>query len=198
MAFFQRTLTAAVAATALAGAFALPAFAQAPAVQPATTATAPAPHTGKHMGQRHTAPDFAKLHAERNERLKTLLQLQPNQQATWEQYVNATAPAPRTQQPGERPDLRKLTTPQRLDLAQQLRKERTAKAEQREQATRSFYSSLNASQQKAFDTLSQRTPGGKHHTGHGGKRFDHQRGSHHGHGPAGHPGHPAAPVTPAA
>ncbi|MEG0717267.1 MAG: Spy/CpxP family protein refolding chaperone [Comamonas sp.] len=180
---FQRTLTATLAAAALAGTFALSANAQ-PA-QPA--ASAPVHAAGQHS-PRHAAPDFAKFQAERTERLKTLLQIQPNQQAAWDKYAKAITPEPRTKTQGDRSDLRKLTTPERLDLAQKLRKERTAKAEQRDQATRSFYSSLNPSQQKAFDELTARHAG-KHHAGPGGQRMDGKRG-HHGHGPAGH-----APVT---
>ncbi|MBD9403015.1 Spy/CpxP family protein refolding chaperone [Comamonas sp. CMM02] len=180
---FQRTLTATVAAAALAGTFALSANAQ--TAQPAVSAPA---HSAVQHSPRHTAPDFAKFHAERTERMKTLLQIQPNQQAAWDKYAKAITPEPRTKAHGERADLRKLTTPERLDLAQKLRKERSAKAEQRDQATRSFYSSLNPSQQKAFDELTARHPG-KHHAGSGAKRMDGKRG-HHGHGPAGH-----APVT---
>lgn len=190
MAIFQRTLTAAVAAAALAGSFALSAQAQPAPAQPAAAAAHAAP---QHAPRHAQAVDLAKVHAERSERLKTLLQLQPNQQAAWDQYVKATTPQPRAKPQGERKDLRQLTTPERLDLAQQLRKERTAKVEQREQATRSFYSSLNPSQQKAFDTLSAHQPDAKR--GHG-KHFAQPRGPHHGHG---HPGqHRAAPSAPAA
>ena len=88
------------------------------------------------------------------EHLKTVLQIQPAQQAAWDSYVKAMEPRPRAKQQSERPDLRKLTTPERLDLAQQLRKERNAQAERRDQATRSFYASLTPSQQKAFDAIS--------------------------------------------
>jgi len=183
---FQRTLTATIAAAALAGTFALSANAQ-PA-QPAVSAPA---HTAAEQGPRHAKPDFAKFQAERTERLKTLLQIQPNQQAAWDKYAKAITPEPRTKAPGERPDLRKLTTPERLDLAQKLRKERTAKAEQREQATRSFYSSLNTSQQKAFDELTAQHPG-KHRGGPNGHRGHAKPGAQHGHGPAGHPPAPAA------
>lgn len=181
MAIFQRTLTAAVAAAALTGVFTASAWAQAEPQLPAAPVTAAAGHPG-HRGQ---PADFAKFHAERNERLKTILQLQPQQEAAWEQYVKATTPAPRA-------DLRKLTTPERLDLAQKMRAERTAKAEQRDKATRTFYRSLNPSQQKAFDVLNVHAVG-KHHAGHG-QRMGHPG---HRHGPR-HPAAPAAPQAPAA
>lgn len=164
---FQRTLTAVIATAALAGTFALSAQAQ-PAPAAATSA---APIAHQH-GQRAKPVDMAQRHAERTERLKTILQIQPNQQAAWDKYVQAITPQPRAKAEGERPDLRKLTTPERLDLAQKLRKERVAKAEQREQATRSFYSSLSNSQQKAFDELTaqrhaKHKAGKRHHGPHG-------------------------------
>ena len=187
---FQRTLTATVAATALLGSLAFSANAQQqPAPQTPTATAAPAPHAHGHRAEKK---DFAKAHAERAERLKTLLQLQPNQQAAFDQYVKATTPEPRNKADKEqRADLRKLTTPERLDLAQKLRKERTAKAEQREQATRSFYSSLNASQKKVFDEVSARGHG-KHKAG-PHKHGDAKRGHSHGH--ATQPGVQATPAV---
>ena len=176
---FQRTLTATVAA-ALLSSFALTATAQ-PAPQ---TPGATAAQTAHAHGPRADKKDFAKAHAERTERLKTLLQLQPNQQAAFDKYVKAITPEPRNQADKDsRPDPRKMTTPERLDLAQKLRKERMAQAEQREQATRSFYSSLNASQQKVFDEVSMREHG--KHKGGDHKRGDGKRGQPH--GPAAQP-----------
>lgn len=181
---FQRTLSAAIATAALAGSFTIAAHAQtaaAPTAAPAA-ATAPAPAV-HHQGKRaHKTVDFAKVHAERAAHLKTILQLQPKQQADWDKYVQATTPAPRNHAESKRPDMRKLTTPERLDHAQQLRKARTAKAEQREQATRSFYSSLTTSQQQAFDAVTAQRHG-KHFAGTGKA---HHRGQHHGHNRATH------------
>ena len=186
MAKFQRSLTATLAAAALLGSLAFSANAQ------------PAPHVGPapHSEARRAQPvDIAQVHAQRNERLQTLLQLQPSQQAAWEQYLKATTPTPRAHAAGAagaRTDWRQLTTPQRLDQAQKLRKERNAHMEQREQATRNFYNSLNASQQKAFDTLT--VPrAGHHQAGHRGHRMEKHRHAHLGQGPAGH-GHHAAPA----
>lgn len=176
---FQRTLTAALAATALVGAFSLSAQAQ---TAPAPTAAAPQAAAAQH-GTRAKPVDFAQRHAQRSEHLKTILQLQPNQQAAWDKYVQSTTPTPRAKPSADRVDVRKLTTPERLDLAQKLRKERTAKAEQREQATRSFYASLNASQQKAFDAVTAHHPRPHHKAGQRGQRMGHDKAAHH--GPAG-------------
>lgn len=190
---FQRPFAAVIAAAALLGTAAFNANAQpqAPAPAPAPAHAAPAHHG-------HHAPvDFAKFHTERMEHLKTVLQIQPNQQAAWDQYVKSITPEKRAKADRQqRSDLRKLTTPERLDLAQKLRKERAAKAEQRDQATRSFYASLNPSQQKAFDAIKVQRHGkpGLHKAG-PGKRFDGPRGHHHAHGPAGHPAVPAAPAA---
>lgn len=183
---FQRTFAAAIATAALLGSAAFSANAQPQAPG------APAPHAAPAPHGHHAPVDFAKFHAERMDRMKTLLQIQPNQQSAWDQYVKAITPEKRTKPAGERPNLRKLTTPERLDLAQKLRKERTAKAEQREQATRSFYASLNPSQQKAFDVLGaqRHSKPGVHKAG-PGKRMHapHHTGKHPGHQPV------PAPVT---
>ncbi len=83
MAIFQRTLTAAVAAAALTGVFTASAWAQAEPQLPATPVTAAAGTAAGHPAHRGQPADFAQFHAERNERLKTILQLQPQQEAAW-------------------------------------------------------------------------------------------------------------------
>lgn len=167
----QRTLTATVAAAALLGSFAFSSNAQ---TASPSSPVAEATHSKPAHAHRADKKDIAKSHAERTERLKNLLQLQPSQQAAFDKYVKAITPESRDKAKADRPDLSKLSTPERLDLAQKLRKERTAQAEQREAATRSFYSSLNSSQQKAFDEHAPRGPG-QHKQGHS-KHADHQRG----------------------
>lgn len=163
MALFQRTLAATAAAAALAGAFTLPVWAQnAPAPQ-GTTATAP-------DGMRHHAPrppmDWAAMHAKRMEHLKPLLQLTAAQEGAWSKFVDATRPGERKARM-DREAWSKLSTPQRIEQAQTLRKERNAKAEQRENATKTFYASLNPAQQKAFDVAMPMGMGhGMHKAGH--------------------------------
>lgn len=188
MAIFQRTLTAA----ALAGTFAIQAHAQ-PAQPQATAATAATAQAQPRFRGQPPA-DFAKLHAARTEQLKTILQIQPNQEAAWDKYVKAITPEPRNLANAERPDLRNMTTPERLDLKQKLRTERMAKVVQREQATLSFYNSLSSSQQKAFDALNAERRG-MHKAGNG-QRFDNKRGNRNGYGPAGF--RMAPPSSPAA
>lgn len=180
---FQRTFAAAIAAAALLGSAAFSAHAQPQAPATAHTTHAPAAH-----GPRAQQVDVAQFHAERMDKLKTLLQIQPHQQAAWDSYAKAVTPEHRAKPQTKHKDLRKLTTPERLDLAQQLRKERAAKADLRDQATRSFYASLNPGQQKAFDALNAKHHGkpGVHKAG-PGKHVDGHRGHQHSHGPAGHP-----------
>ena len=190
---FQRPFASVIAAAALLGTAAFSAHAQ-----PQTAAAAPAAQTAPAHAHKVQKMDLAQRHAQHMEHLKTVLQIQPSQQAAWDQYVKAITPEPRAKADRQqRPDLRKLTTPERLDLAQKLRKERNAKAEQREQATRSFYASLNPSQQKAFDAISAQHHGkpGMHKAGHG-KRFDEHRGPrHHGHAPVAAPAGAPAPAV---
>ena len=142
--FSPTIATALVAALLGSAAFTVHAQPQTPAVNAVQSAKA----------SRAPNIDFAQRHAHRMEQLKTVLQLQPAQQAAWDKFANAMTPQPRAKPKGKRgADMRQLTTPERLDLAQKLRKERTAQAEQREAALRSFYTSLTPSQQKAFDTV---------------------------------------------
>lgn len=183
MAILHRTLTATAAAAALAGAFALPVWAQntpAPAAAPVATQTAPA--AGKHHAAR-PHQDRAAQHTQRLDRVKPLLQLTAAQEGAWQKYVDGTRPAQRNAQ--ERPDReawKKLTTPERIEKAQTLRKERNAASEQRENATKTFYASLNPAQQKAFDVA---MPMQRHGKGAG----MHKGGNRHGGGHPGMPGH---------
>ena len=189
MALLQRTLTATAAAAALVGAFALPASAQnQPA--PAAAQTAPAhPQAGR------PALDHAAMHAQHMERVKPLLQLTAAQESAWKKYVEATRPAERKAPRMDREAFSKLTTPQRIDQAQSLRKERNAAIEQRENATKAFYASLNPAQQKAFDVA---MPAHGHGKGHGMHRGGPRGEGHHGmrgdRPGMGHPGQ-AAPAA---
>lgn len=130
---------------------------------------------------------MAAHHTHRIEQLKTLLQLQPHQQAALERFAAATAPQARTAQAGEKtadkatPSATKnhqpLTTPERLDRAAQ----RRAAQQQRDDATRTFYAALTPAQQKVFDHIAaqhERRGRGKAH----GKAHRPHANSHH------HPG----------
>ncbi|MDR2326769.1 MAG: Spy/CpxP family protein refolding chaperone [Acidovorax sp.] len=181
MAILQRTLLATAAAAAISGAFTLPVWAQSNTTPTTAAATATAPaattHMGAQRGQRH-AMDRTAMHAQHMERLKALLQLNNTQEASWKQFVDGTQPAERQGKHMDREAWSKLTTPQRIEQMQTLRKERNAAAERRESATKTFYASLNPAQQKAFDAAMP-MHGQRMHKGHGGGRHGfsgHERG----------------------
>lgn len=153
-------ISAVVATTVLGFSLALPAAAQsAPAPQAPDQPTAKAEcrgsgfrHHKHHGGKRHMDDaQRAQHHARRMEHLKTLLQLQPGQQAAWDSFVAAHQPKARPAM--QRPAAQELTTPQRIEQRQQMRQQYMAAAQAREQATLAFYKALNPAQQKAFDAL---------------------------------------------
>ena len=191
MALLQRTLTATAAAAALVGAFALPASAQNTAAPAAPAAqTAPA-----HAHAARPAMDRSAMYAKHMERVKPLLQLTAAQEGAWQKYVDATRPTERKAPRMDREAFSKLTTPQRIEQAQTLRKERNAMAEQRENATKTFYAGLSPAQQKAFDVA---MPFHGHGKGPGMHRGGPRQGDghpgmrgHQGQAPMGHPGAPA-------
>jgi hypothetical protein len=88
--------------------------------------------------------------AQRAAELKAQLKLSPEQEQDWARYLEALKPA----QPPVRPDpreLARLSTPERLERMRALRQQRDAEMQRREEATRSFYATLNAEQKKVFD-----------------------------------------------
>ncbi len=190
----KRALIATTLATALVGTFAT-ALVQASALHPTTlsagtadaiTVVAQAAPTDKPSAQpagpsaeqreqkraeRHA--QMQKKMAERQAAFKAELKLTPEQEPAWNAFIARTQPqaAPVRQAPRE--DWSKLTTPQRLDRMQALKAERDAVMARRVEAIKSFYATLNADQQKVFDT--KRLGGFQRagmHRGHG-KHHDH-------------------------
>jgi len=77
-----------------------------------------------------------------------------------------------------------MSTPQRLDQMQALRKQHQEQMDKREAATRAFYARLTPEQQKRFDDQTRRMMNGRegHHGGKGPMGGDHHgQGEHHGH-----------------
>ena len=172
-----RTWTASAAAAVLLSSLALGVQAQSAA--PETSAAKPHAHAhapaGKHHHGARPAVDAAQHQAQRAQRLQTLLQIQPQQQAALDAYIQATAPVAR----GERTahtHPQAQSTPERIAAQQQLRKQRLQHIEQREQATLRFYKALNASQQKVFDVL--RPEGRGHGPAHAKQRDGKPHGEH--------------------
>lgn len=180
----KRALLATMLATALVGVSAT-ALVQASALQPTTaapttTTAKPAAPTAEQRDQQR-AERMARMQqkmAERQAAFKAELKLTPEQEPAWNAFIARTHQA-RPARHGSREDWSSLTTPQRLDKMQALKAERDAAMAKRVDAIKSFYASLNADQQKVFDSkhLSGFQRAGMHR-GHG------HRHQHHG----GHPG----------
>lgn len=107
--------------------------------------------------------------------LKQSLQLTPAQDDAWKQFNDAMRPSAAGHPRHEPAAMEKLTTPQRLDQMQAMRKQHLDQMDKHEAATRAFYARLTPEQQKRFDAQTSRMMGGM--KGHG----DHPTGGHHGH-----------------
>ncbi len=160
--------------TGLLASVAFAASAQTPQTAPPPPA-AGAPGAAPRMEQRHGG-DPAKRHEQMQQRraqhlaaLKEKLKLDASQEPAWSSFTAAQQPAGRPTQRPSREELAKMTTPQRLDLMQQRRTERSAAFAKRADATRSFYAALKPEQQKTFDaeTLRFGPHGERHHGPHG-------------------------------
>jgi hypothetical protein len=159
--------------------------------------------------QAQPAPPPAPARAERPapnpaERLRTLLQLRPQQETALQGYVAAVKPdreALRAKMAARRAAPRPTTTLDRIARRQQLQGERQAHMASRDKATLAFYGQLDAKQKAVFDTMGQRH----------GRRFamrdgrDGHRGGHrfgpqgpHRFGPGGPMGSMGGPQTPPA
>lgn len=94
----------------------------------------------------------AEHRAKRLQELKVFLQLQGNQEAAWTSFyavMQKPMPKPDRLKPEE---LEKLSTPERIDKMMAVKAERDLQVNQRMTAVKTFYASLNAQQQKVFDT----------------------------------------------
>ncbi|MDA8127707.1 MAG: Spy/CpxP family protein refolding chaperone [Betaproteobacteria bacterium] len=106
---------------------------------------------------RHGQADPAKWEARRAARqseLKEKLKLRADQEAAWNAYVDATAPA--TARPGAdrqamRESFEKLKTPQRLDRMLAMSEARRTRMLERSRAIKAFYAQLTPAQQSVFD-----------------------------------------------
>ena len=101
--------------------------------------------------------------------LKQKLQISRGQEGVWESWTTALKPT-QMQRP-QRGAFAQLTTPERIDRIKALRAQRDAEMDKRLDATKTFYTHLNAEQQKVFDQEGLRFARGFGKRGHG----------HHGH-----------------
>ncbi|HCY14746.1 MAG: hypothetical protein A2Z93_15605 [Curvibacter sp. GWA2_64_110] len=120
-----------------------------PGTGPGPVAGAGGPSASPEIRERMQAR--AKRHMDRRAAdLKAKLKLSAEQEGAWNSYVAAMQP-PATFPHPSRAELDKLTTPERLDKMRELRKQREAEMDKRDDATRAFYATLNAKQKKVFD-----------------------------------------------
>lgn len=120
---------------------------------------------GQHFGPMHK-PDPARVQAmfdKQMSRLKTLLQLTPNQESDWAAFNSALTPPTVRPIPPSPQELGKLTTPERIDRLNALRVQHAGLVDKRAEATKRFYAALTPSQRKVFDleTLKYFQPRGK-------------------------------------
>ena len=115
----------------------------------------------KSLKQAHRAEHRPK----RLQELKVFLQLQGNQEAAWSSFyavMQKTMVKPERLRPEE---LEKLSTPERIDKVMAVKAERDSQMNQRMNAIKTFYPSLNTQQQKVFDTHAKRFGIVKEHRG---------------------------------
>lgn len=164
-----RTPVIAAVAAALLAWGAVPAWAATDAQAPAAVTAAPAPMSRGRMDP----AQWQQRRAERAQALQQKLQLTDAQQPAWDAFQKAMQPPAHARL--DRAELRKLTTPERIDRMHALREQRAAEADQRGQAVKTFYAQLTSEQQKVFDAQAMHGPheargarhGGRHHGGAG-------------------------------
>ena len=152
------------------------AFAACAVAAQAQTPPAPAggmPHPGmQHDGQwmqQHMRERVQERMQRRMESLKRILQISPQQEGAWANWVAAMRPNPGSMEQRHRmhEEMARMTTPERIDRMRQMHAQRAAEMDRKGEATKAFYAQLTPPQQRAFDEISMRFFGrggrGKHH-----------------------------------
>jgi protein CpxP len=124
------------------------------------TASAPPPQHGRPLGDagphRHD-PGHQEARFERHSaELKARLKLRSDQESAWTAFISAVKPPTKPTARPDRTEWAQLSTPERLDRLESLHQQHAQAMSQRHQATRTFYSALDAEQQKVFDAETQR------------------------------------------
>jgi protein CpxP len=144
------------------------------AAQAQTTPPAGAQHMQMHDGEQmhQRMQERMQQHMQRRmERLKRILQIAPNQEGAWNNWVAAMRPNPANieQRHKMHEEFARMSTPERIDRMRQMHAQRAAEMDRRGDATKAFYAQLTGPQQKAFDEISLKFMHGKH-GGHGEHR----------------------------
>jgi protein CpxP len=125
---------------------------------------------GQHMDPAKMEAMVAKRQAE----MKTKLKITADQEGAWATFTTAMKPPSdwMDHKRTDRAEMDKLTTPERIDKMHALRvqhmADRSAAMDKRNDATKAFYTVLNADQKKTFDA---------EHARMGGHRGEHRRGA---------------------
>ena len=136
----------------------------------------PPQNMGQHTEHRWNTQSMEDHFAHKMDKLKTLLQLTPNQESAWAMWTAAIKPlAPASSIP-DQAALAKMTTPERLDTLHSIRTQRNAELDRHEQATKDFYAVLTQPQRKVFD-LESLAMIKHHHHHHAHARWGHQDGA---------------------
>ena len=132
------------------------------------------PHHGEHNMSRHDTAKMQAWMSKRQAELKARLKITPAQEGAWTAFTASMQP-PARMMGGERPmagqraELDKLTTPERIDKMKALRTQRmtemNAEMDKRGDATKAFYAVLSPEQQKTFDAEHRKM--GEEHRGRG-------------------------------
>jgi periplasmic protein CpxP/Spy len=115
---------------------------------------------------------MAEQHSQRQAQLKAKLKLTPEQEASWNQFAQATQPMAHGGMGANRPqlaDMAKLTTPERIDAMQAMKAQRDAHMTHMAEATKAFYATLTAEQKVVFDAETAHQGMGRHSNGSPGK-----------------------------
>jgi len=108
----------------------------------------------------------AARHQKHLDEMKVYLQLQASQEAAWQSFAGVMKTPIKRPTPMAPSELEKLTTPERIDKMMAQKAERDAEIAKRMNASKTFYATLSPTQQKVFDTHTQKLfakgPMGRH------------------------------------
>lgn len=137
-------------------------MAQTPGPAPAASSA-----TAHHHGRHHDPAKIQERHAQRLAELKQKLQITAAQEPSWNAFTTAVRPN-LDRKRMDREAVARMTTPDRIDHLRVLRQQRATEMDRRGEATKSFYATLSAEQQKVFDAETARMGHGRKHGGPGG------------------------------
>ena len=149
------------------------------AVGVAAVAQTPAPSTVGNVPtslERMGRGDPAQMQQRRTERMthfKETLQISPAQEGAWSAWTASMQPPANWKRP-DRSEFERLPTPERIDRMRALRAERIARMDQRAEATKAFYATLNPVQKRVFDVETAHLLRGRRGDGDGGREGNHR------------------------